>query len=178
MTLVLEVHFSWQFHFIKYSIISAMFSRISYEGFVAVRIWKKSNSGCVSGVCVYLWVVFLETYRYVTRWLGSMSHEREREQRLWTVSLYTCFPITFLFSFSWKIRSRFYSTWASHHCASPRRRISSKRRSVEYPTLMCVMRWGSGYVDENVPSKKASLSLSLEDIKKETVHTTMAACDG
>jgi hypothetical protein len=45
----------------------------------------------------------------------------------------------------------------------------------EYPTLMCVMRWGSlGYVDENVPSKKAS----LEDIKKETVHTTMAACDG
>ena len=91
---------------------------------------------------VYLWVVFLETYRYVTRWLGSMSHERE--PRLWTVSVYTSFPITFfLFFFSWKIRSRFYSTWASHHCASPRRRISSKRRSVEYPTLMCVMRWGA-----------------------------------
>ncbi len=35
------------------------------------------------------------------------------------------------------MRSRFFSTWASHHCASPRRRISSKRRSVESTPPLC-----------------------------------------
>jgi hypothetical protein len=102
-------------------------------------------------------------------WINE-SWEREREQRLWTVSLYTCFPITFLFSFSWKIRSRFYSTWASHHCASPRRRISSKRRSVEYPTLMCVMRWGS-WLRWWKHAVKKSFSLSLSRTSKRKPFT-------
>lgn len=90
----------------------------------------------MSGVCVYLWVVFLETYRYVTRWLGSMSHERERAETLDCLFVYLLSNNFFILFFV-KIRSRFYSTWASHHCASPRRRISSKRRSVESTPPLC-----------------------------------------
>ena len=109
-------------------------------------------------VCVYLWVIFFETYHYVTRWLGSMSHEIA--ETLDCLFLYFLFNNFFYSLFREKIRSRFFSSWASHHCASPRRRISSKRRSVESTPPLCAWCVGGslGYVDENVPSKKASLS--------------------